>query len=75
MPAEENQSLVSDSELADALRDSGNTRENQIEAIRRIAGAQPGVTIELLHAFEIALRKEGDVPDSQLVANALTENL
>ena len=66
---------VSDTELAYALRNGGHTLENQRKAVLRIASSQPGTMIELLSAFELALREQGDVPDSQLVTKVLEENL
>lgn len=66
---------VSDVELANELRNGGNTLENQREAVLRIASSQPGTMIELLNAFELALRREGDVPDSQFATKILEENL
>lgn len=64
---------VSDMELAEALRNGGNTSENQREAVSRIASSQPGTIIELLSAFELALRREGEVDDSQFATLVLSQ--
>lgn len=66
---------VSDKELAHDLLNGGNTSENQREAVLRIASSQPGTMVELLDAFELALRREGDIPDSQFATKVLEENL
>ncbi len=55
-------SQVSDVELADELRDSGNTPENRREALMRVASSQPGIMTNLLSSLELAWRREGDVP-------------
>lgn len=64
---------VSDPELADALRNGGDTAKNRRKAIMMIASSQPGVMTNLLSALELAWRREGDIPDLQLDTIAIAK--